>query len=342
MNPLQAGDASRLSRGGLSYRVTGGVERLWVATSLRGEIIQRVMLGIPLAGASPVGKVYLGSFDSPEGISELRGVSLSGQSGAVFALTGDRRVHELSDFGVSEDDAAAPRIEDVAPAGPGGGGLTVSSTAAGPLSGGTLVAIDGLNLGSDRKDLSVFFGEASAEIVRLEKAGARERIVVRSPPSPVEGPVAIFVFRTRGLDFIPRGFIYVDCDEPLGEKNDCNANGLADSCDLKAGLSLDLDQDGVPDECVAFDRRDPNQDGDGDLSDALYVMGFLFLGTPKEIPCPKSADTNDDGALDLSDPVYQLTHLFLGGPPPHAPFRACGFDLTADSLECRAFARCGR
>lgn len=32
---------------------------------------------------------------------------------------------------------------------------------------------------------------------------------------------------------------------------DCNANGVEDGCDVAAGTSLDLDQDGVPDECAA-------------------------------------------------------------------------------------------
>ena len=59
-------------------------------------------------------------------------------------------------------------------------------------------------------------------------------------------------------------------------------------------------------------------DGSLDLSDAIFVLAFLFLGGP-EPECLESADSNDDGALDITDGVHLLNFLFTGGPAPPAP-----------------------
>src|SRR2546427_7608587 len=60
-----------------------------------------------------------------------------------------------------------------------------------------------------------------------------------------------------------------------------------------------------------FRRGDANSDQDIDLSDAMFVLNYLFTGGNAPT-CPKSADTDDSGALELTDPVYLLNHLFLG------------------------------
>jgi hypothetical protein len=73
---------------------------------------------------------------------------------------------------------------------------------------------------------------------------------------------------------------------------------------------------------------DMNQDGKLNLSDAVWLLGHLFLGTQPTLPCeggtPSNegagdlalADVNGDGGIDLSDPVSILGFLFLGGKPP--------------------------
>ena len=92
-----------------------------------------------------------------------------------------------------------------------------------------------------------------------------------------------------------------------------------------------------------FRRGDANADGLTNLSDAVFVLEFLFTGGA--VPtCLKSGDVNDSGgtALELTDPVLLLNYLFLGGALPPAPFEACGIDRTADgdNLTCDAFAPC--
>jgi hypothetical protein len=90
---------------------------------------------------------------------------------------------------------------------------------------------------------------------------------------------------------------------------------------------------------VPFIRGEVNGDGNVDLSDAVAVLGYLFLGS-EEPGCLKSADTNDTGALDLTDPVYLLGFLFLGGPSPPGPHPECGVDRTKDDLGCESSAPC--
>lgn len=83
-----------------------------------------------------------------------------------------------------------------------------------------------------------------------------------------------------------------------------------------------------------FLRGEANSDGTRDISDASFILGYLFLGgTPPG--CLDSADVNDDGTLDISDPVTLLGHLFTGTSPVlPAPFETCGGDPTPDNLGC--------
>lgn len=71
---------------------------------------------------------------------------------------------------------------------------------------------------------------------------------------------------------------------------------------------------------------DCNQDGNLDISDGICLLGFLFLGSPAELPCEGGApadegnrvllDGNDDGVVDLSDAIAVFGYLFLGTAPP--------------------------
>lgn len=84
---------------------------------------------------------------------------------------------------------------------------------------------------------------------------------------------------------------------------------------------------------ILFRRGDSNDDGELNITDAIHLLSFLFIGGDAP-PCRKASDANDDGALNLTDGVYSLTFAFLGGPPPPSPFEACGEDTTPDDLTC--------
>jgi predicted GH43/DUF377 family glycosyl hydrolase len=87
-----------------------------------------------------------------------------------------------------------------------------------------------------------------------------------------------------------------------------------------------------------FIRGGANEDGAVDLSDAVAILGYLFLGG--SVDCLDAGDVDDDGEVLITDPIALLNHLFLGGPPPAAPFAECGEDPSEDELGCESFAGC--
>jgi predicted outer membrane repeat protein len=89
---------------------------------------------------------------------------------------------------------------------------------------------------------------------------------------------------------------------------------------------------------VDFTRGDADQNAETNLTDAVYILQFLFLGGP-QLECADAGDTDDDGRLVLTDAVFLLNWLFQGGPPPPEP-GACGPDFTPDGLSCEAAPAC--
>ena len=129
---------------------------------------------------------------------------------------------------------------------------------------------------------------------------------------------------------------------------DLDGDGLADLIAARGGVStgevlllrnltipprsLDQNQNQVPDECEAsaFRRGNALADGGVDLTDAVHILEFLFLGVSLA-GCPDAADADDDGQVGITDPIRLLGSLFLGEgslPPP----ATCGLDPTADGL----------
>jgi carboxypeptidase family protein len=90
-----------------------------------------------------------------------------------------------------------------------------------------------------------------------------------------------------------------------------------------------------------FRRGRINGDGQLDISDCIFLLGFMYL-SEGTITCLDAADVNDDGTLDVSDVISMLGYIFLGGKAPATPFSSCGTDPTADSLDCQSFPACGQ
>lgn len=130
------------------------------------------------------------------------------------------------------------------------------------------------------------------------------------------------------------------CEHPA----DCDGDGTLDICEIASGEALDLDQNGIPDECDLlaaefFIRGDANNNGGLEIADTIFLLTYLFLaGTPPV--CDDSADANDDGGVSISDPIYELAYLFTGGPAPPDPGPSCGEDPTADPIECIGDTTC--
>ncbi len=95
-----------------------------------------------------------------------------------------------------------------------------------------------------------------------------------------------------------------------GDFADCNANNVADSCDIATGTSLDADGNGVPDECEGVPcPGDFDGDNDVDLGDLGVVLANFGLSGPGI-----GGDLDGDDDVDLSDLGEFLT--LFGQPCP--------------------------
>jgi len=85
-----------------------------------------------------------------------------------------------------------------------------------------------------------------------------------------------------------------------------------------------------------YRRGDANSDRLRDVSDAVDVLAFLFNGTA-DLECLDAADMDGSGVLNVTDAIYWLGYLFLGGPPPPEPFESCG---VSEKLGCVSSTGC--
>ncbi len=60
---------------------------------------------------------------------------------------------------------------------------------------------------------------------------------------------------------------------------------------------------------------DANGDGAIDISDAVFLIQYIFSGGPAPNPIA-AGDANCDGSVDISDVVYLIQYIFAGGPAP--------------------------
>ncbi len=121
-------------------------------------------------------------------------------------------------------------------------------------------------------------------------------------------------------------------------------DGLVDESDEESNRHVLTSTEVVvqrPDDIVVrprirrFLRGDANDDSRFDISDALRVVGHLFLGEPPP-GCLRAADNNEDGRVDLSDAIDGLTELFIAPSRP----RACGEGRAPRALGCGAYSHC--
>ena len=88
-----------------------------------------------------------------------------------------------------------------------------------------------------------------------------------------------------------------------------------------------------------YTRGDADASGDINLTDAVLLLNFLFVGGP-EPACRAAADTDRNGRLAMTDAIQILNFLFLGNAEFPAPFPDCGQDPLGELLECRAGLVC--
>ena len=81
-------------------------------------------------------------------------------------------------------------------------------------------------------------------------------------------------------------------------------------------LQEDTDLDGIGDACD-YICGDANNSGSVTVSDAIYIIMYIFGGGP--FPGPYwLADANCSGGISISDAVYIVSFVFSGGPAPCA------------------------
>ncbi|MGE3166602.1 MAG: hypothetical protein AB7O52_17005 [Planctomycetota bacterium] len=297
-----------------------------------GDLVGDIAVGARLDddGANDTGAVWilflspLGSVSGTQKISALAGNLPAGLSGgdafgSAVGAPGDLNGDDIPDLLVGaplDDDGGVGNFANrgavwVLTLQPGGtvlGGQKISDTA-GDFDGALI-------------DTSSF-GRSLQALADIDGDGHREIAVGAVGDFPTTG------FGSLWLLFTAPAFA------------DCNSNGTPDPCDIASGTSTDTDGDGTPDECSAtatLVRGDCNVDGAENISDAVFLLGFLFpTGTPNAVTCSDACDANDDGGLNLADAVILLGSLFGQPPIPlRPPVGTCGVDPTADTLGCAA------
>ena len=129
---------------------------------------------------------------------------------------------------------------------------------------------------------------------------------------------AVFILNFAENGGFPPPLPFPECGFARGESLGCESY-LDDACS------------GCVEPEILLVRGDSNQDGDLDVSDAIFALNYLFVGGA-EPPCLAAADVNGTGFVDLSDSIYLLSFIFIGGPPPPVPYPECGVDES--ELEC--------
>jgi hypothetical protein len=99
---------------------------------------------------------------------------------------------------------------------------------------------------------------------------------------------------------------------------------------------------------TTFVRGDADASGRQNITDAVAILSFLFLGSGQanrdclvalnvDGQTPFGNPTVEDRQdITLSDAVFFLNGLFRGGPPPAAPFPDCGISAlpVSSEIEC--------
>jgi hypothetical protein len=70
---------------------------------------------------------------------------------------------------------------------------------------------------------------------------------------------------------------------------------------------------------TTFRYGDADFSGSIDISDAVYLISYIFRGGPAPAPVILVADANCSGDIDISDAVYLVAYIFSGGPSPCNP-----------------------
>jgi hypothetical protein len=61
---------------------------------------------------------------------------------------------------------------------------------------------------------------------------------------------------------------------------------------------------------------DANNDNSVNVSDAVHITNYVFIGGGEPQPVMACGDANTDGGVNISDAVWITNYVFVGGGPP--------------------------
>ncbi len=109
-----------------------------------------------------------------------------------------------------------------------------------------------------------------------------------------------------------------------------------DEFEIENGLLESLESaESVPGVLYFKAREFVRGDVDGSqflsTDDVVRLLLASFVYGLDSIQCLEAADVDDNGFIDMTDPVYLLGYIFMGGPPPAAPYPSRGSNPFAGS-----------
>ncbi|MFH2055964.1 MAG: dockerin type I repeat-containing protein [bacterium] len=69
---------------------------------------------------------------------------------------------------------------------------------------------------------------------------------------------------------------------------------------------------------VGCDCGDANSDGIKNITDAVFLINYIFSSGPEPTPLCQG-DANGDTIANITDAVYVIAYIFSSGPAPHCP-----------------------
>ncbi len=114
------------------------------------------------------------------------------------------------------------------------------------------------------------------------------------------------------------GYVWDD-DFHLGRLLFNDYSGMLDHPEFGTVVRFNTTKPNTTEDIFAFrvggECGDANADQTVNITDAVYIVNFLFLNGSEPVPF-ESGDVNCDSKINLTDAVYMITYVFQGGHPP--------------------------